>query len=271
MSIAVFRPIRPQRTFEHAVSQIAEAIANGTLRPGDALPGERTLAAEMDVSRRTIREAMKVLAEAGVIRIVSGPGGGMFVQSEIVPADLTFHVETHISEISDVLEARRLIEPRVAQLAGVYAEREDFDELERITDLQLEQTGNRERSLALEARFHLKVARMSRNLVLYETMKNLIGRVVIAQDLATPFGAGGPEYPAGTEQRALAAVEMHRRTVEALRTRDADTIANVMNEHLLFLEDAWEAVGGRLRFRALPTILLDGGREPGRPRANQAR
>jgi GntR family transcriptional repressor for pyruvate dehydrogenase complex len=243
---ALFRPIRPHRTFEQAVAQIADAITNGSLRPGETLPGERALAAAMDVSRRTIREAVKVLADAGVVEVMRGPGGGTYVRSEIVPADLTFHVETHVSELSDVLEARRLIEPRVAQLAGVYAELEDFEELDRIAAFQREHASDRERYLALESRFHLTVARVARNSVLYETMKNLFGRVLIAADLAFDTGSEGAAIP----------LDIHQRTLEALRTRDPDVIEAAMDEHLRYLEDAWEARGGRLRFRALPTILM---------------
>jgi DNA-binding FadR family transcriptional regulator len=247
---SLFRPIRRPLTFERAVGQIAEAIANGTLRSGQSLPGERALAAEMDVSRRTIREAIKTLAEAGIVEVVPGPGGGMFVRSEIVPADLTFHVETHISELSDVLEARRLIEPRVAQLAGVYAEREDFEELERIAALQREHVGDREGYLALESRFHLTLARVARNTVLYDVMKNIFGRAMVAFDLGLQTGAAGTAYP----------LDIHQRTLDALRTRDPDAIEEIMDEHLRYSEDAWEALGGRLRFRARPTILMRDGR-----------
>jgi len=245
VSSSYFRPIRPHRSFEQAVAQIAEVIASGTLRPGDALPGERTLASEMDVSRRTIREAMKVLVEAGIVEVVPGPGGGAYVRSELVPADLTYHVETHVSQLSDVLEARRLIEPRVVQLAGVYAEREDFDELKRIAKLQREYADDRERYLALESRFHLTLARTSRNAILYETMRHLFGRVMIAGDIA---------FQTGT--RAEIPLDIHERTIEAVMTRDPETIDVIMDEHLRFLEDSWEAQGGRLRFRALPTILM---------------
>jgi GntR family transcriptional repressor for pyruvate dehydrogenase complex len=240
---ALFRPIRLNRTFQEAVAQIADAIVSGRLLPGQALPGERALAGEMDVSRRTIREAIKVLAEAGVVGVVSGPGGGMFVQSAMVPADLTFRTDALLSEMSDVLEARRLIEPRIAQLAGVYAEREDFEELERLVILQREHTGNREYYLTLESRFHLTLARIARNNVLYETMKGLIGRFLILVDLANPLDPRGAEHP-----------NVHLRTLEALRTRDPVAIDDIMDEHLRFLEDAWEAQGGRLRFRALPTL-----------------
>jgi DNA-binding FadR family transcriptional regulator len=248
----MFHPIRRHLTFERAVGQIAEAIANGSLRSGQPLPGERALAAEMDVSRRTIREAIKTLAEAGIVEVVPGPGGGMSVRSEMVPTDLTFHVETHITELSDVLEARRLIEPRVAQLAGIYAEREDFEELERIAMLQREHAVDRERYLTLESRFHLTMARVARNTVLYDTMKNIFGRAIIAFDLGLETGPAGTAYP----------LDIHQRTLDALRTRDPDAIEEIMDEHLSYSEDAWEAQGGRLRFRALPEILMRGGARP---------
>jgi len=252
--VAVFHPIRPHRTFEHAVAQIAEAIANGSLRPGQGLPGERKLAVEMDVSRRTIREAIKVLADAGVVQIVPGPGGGTTVRSEVVPKDLTHQIETHVSELSDVLEARRVLEPRIAQLAGVYAEREDLEELERIVKLQRENTGDRERYLALESRFHLMVARSARNAVLYDTMKSLFGRVLIAADLTLELGRAGAVH-----QRALEAIDIHERNVEALRSRDPALIEAIMDEHLRFLEDEWMAQGGRLRYRSPHPIMPQSG------------
>ena len=247
-----FRPIRTQRTFEQAVTQITEAIVTGSLKLGQTLPGERSLAAAMDVSRRTIRDAIEVLAKAGIVEVVAGAGGGTYVRSEIVPAELTFQVETHVTEISDVLETRRLIEPRVAQLAGVYAEREDFEALDRITSLQREHSSDRERYLALESRFHLTMARAARNAVLYGVMKDLFGRVMIAADLAFRVGPATAQAP----------IDIHARTVEALRTRDPDVIHEVMDAHLRFLEEDWEAQGGRLRFRALPTFLMRDGSAP---------
>jgi GntR family transcriptional repressor for pyruvate dehydrogenase complex len=240
-----FQPIRTPRTFEQVIAQITDAIATGALRPGDSLPSERALAAEMDVSRRTIREAARTLADVGVLTIQPPPRGGMVVRTEIVPAELTHLVETRESEISDVLETRRLIEPRVAQLAGVYAEREDFDELARTIELQ-QPDSDRETYLALESRFHLTMARASRNTVVYRLMKDLIGRVILAADISYR----------GSPNAVEAARDIHERTLAALKTRDPAVIAVVMDEHLRFLEDRWEAQGGRLRYRAVPTFLI---------------
>ena len=59
-----FEPVSSRRTFEEAVEQIAERIKAGDLHMGDRLPSERDLAAQMRISRPTLREAVKVLAEA---------------------------------------------------------------------------------------------------------------------------------------------------------------------------------------------------------------
>ena len=122
-----FEPVATRRTFEEAVEQIAEKIKSGDLHAGDRLPSERELAAQMRISRPTLREAVKVLAEAGVLEVRRGQSGGIFVPSELVPRELLrTRQEIRVSEVAGVLEARRLLEPRVAQLAAVHASEDDF-------------------------------------------------------------------------------------------------------------------------------------------------
>ena len=67
------------RTPEEVRHALAEQIGSGRLRPGQRLGAERTLAAELGVSRATLRQALAALAESGVVRRVPGRGGGTFV------------------------------------------------------------------------------------------------------------------------------------------------------------------------------------------------
>ena len=83
-----FAPVGPRRTFEGAVEQIAERIRVGELAQGERLPSERDLAAAMRISRPTLREAVRVLADAGVLAVRPGSGGGIFVASDYVPIEL---------------------------------------------------------------------------------------------------------------------------------------------------------------------------------------
>src|SRR2546425_8051890 len=107
-SIELSQPVRTRRTFEEAVEQIAFAIRVGDLRVGDRLPAERALAATMGISRPALREATRVLADAGIVKVISGSGGGTVVQSEVVPPRLVNRgIELRVGEVAAVLEARR--------------------------------------------------------------------------------------------------------------------------------------------------------------------
>ena len=70
-----FEPVATRRTFEEALQQIADKLRAGDLHAGDRLPSERDLAAQMRISRPTLREAIKVLAEAGVLEVRRGQLG----------------------------------------------------------------------------------------------------------------------------------------------------------------------------------------------------
>src|SRR5204862_3881872 len=88
MTRSVFEPVRTRRTFEEAAEQIAEKVRQGELRAGDKLPGERALATQMEISRPTLREAIAVLADAGLLTVRRGPGGGVVGATDVVPLEL---------------------------------------------------------------------------------------------------------------------------------------------------------------------------------------
>src|ERR1700721_1101567 len=75
-----FRPIRTRRAFEEICERIREQLALGVLKPGDKLPPERDLAQQLGVSRNVLREALRTLEMAGVLRLQKGVKGGAFVR-----------------------------------------------------------------------------------------------------------------------------------------------------------------------------------------------
>ena len=74
-----FSPARGRRAFDDIIEQIRERLKNGELKPGDRLPSERFLAEQFDVSRNTVREALRMLEIAGLIVIRKGSAGGGFI------------------------------------------------------------------------------------------------------------------------------------------------------------------------------------------------
>ena len=228
----MFSPVRTRHTFEEAAEQIADKVRAGELRSGDKLPPERDLAVTMEISRPTLREAVKVLVEAAVLEVRRGPGGGMFVASDVVPVELIRQRSSdRRGEVDQVLEARRLVEPGVARLAAARATEEDFAAMERSIDVmqQIVDGGyghqDEDRFLQLDMQFHLAIARAAGNPTVETLMRTLLRDLEIARDMAMHLPAV-PEWTIG----------IHRRTLDALRGGDEDEVAAVMDEHLGQLE-----------------------------------
>jgi len=247
----VFTPVQTRRTFEEAAEQIADKVRIGALRVGDKLPGERALAAQMQISRPTLREAVKVLVDAGLLEVRRGPGGGMFVATDVVGVELVRHRSSlRLGEVAGVLEARRMLEPRVAQLAAVRATEDDFAALQRSIDSMrsLVDAGRalkqEDRFLQLDVQFHLALARASGNATVESLMRVLFRQLEIARDMAMH----APLVPDWT-------IEIHERTLAAVRAADFELIEAVMDEHLAQLEQIWERETGRWLVRPLPDFL----------------
>src|SRR4051812_36915073 len=80
---SLLRPVRLGNAFEDTVGRLLETIKLGLLTPGESLPPERELAARLGVSRDTVREAIKSLAEAGYLVSRRGRYGGTFLAEEL--------------------------------------------------------------------------------------------------------------------------------------------------------------------------------------------
>src|SRR5438045_734724 len=76
-----FAAIAPARAVDEIAAQVRDMIATGKLTPGDRLPSERDLSAQLHVSRNTLREALRALEHAGIVEMRKGATGGAFVRS----------------------------------------------------------------------------------------------------------------------------------------------------------------------------------------------
>jgi GntR family transcriptional repressor for pyruvate dehydrogenase complex len=238
----VFTPVQTRRTFEEAADQIAEKVRTGELRTGDRLPGERSLAAQMEISRPTLREAVKVLVDAGVLEVRRGPGGGMYVATDVVPTELVRHsASLRLAEIAAVLEARRMLEPQVALLAAERATDEDYAAMERSIEAMRRivdggwNARHEDRFLQLDVQFHLALARAAGNPTVETLMRILFRQLEIARDMAMHV----PLVPEWT-------IGIHERTLAALRSGEAEEVEAVMSEHLGQLERTYEGEPDRV-------------------------
>jgi GntR family transcriptional repressor for pyruvate dehydrogenase complex len=240
-----FSPVRTRRVFEEAAQQIADAINLGDLHRGDRLPSERRLAEQFVVSRATVRDAIRILVNAGVVEVRPGAGGGIYVMADSVALDLLEEpLELRLEEVADILEARRLFEPRVAQLAGASATDDDLAAMRATVEAQRDVLHDRDRFSVLDARFHLQIARATHNTMLVRMANSLQQSLRVVRDMSLR-DATEPDH----------ALHLQVKAFEAIARGDEHDIGSVMGEHLSYMEHVFTQAGGRLRGRRLPSFL----------------
>jgi DNA-binding FadR family transcriptional regulator len=109
-SSSLFTAARPKRTFEEIITQIQGRIQDGTIKKGDRLPSERDLAVQFEVSRNTVREALRTLEISGYIVLKRGAGGGAFVmdtEPQVLNDHLTGALRLTDFSVSDLTQAMR--------------------------------------------------------------------------------------------------------------------------------------------------------------------
>jgi GntR family transcriptional repressor for pyruvate dehydrogenase complex len=156
-------PVKSTKIYEMVMEQIKEIVKKGELKSGDKLPSERDLCEKLEVSRASIREALKALQMLGLIESKHGEGNFInknFENSLLEPLSIVFLLLGSRSE--DVLELRKIIEPETAALAAENITEEQLKELKEIAN-ELNNTSDVEICASLDKKFHYKIAQASGN------------------------------------------------------------------------------------------------------------
>ena len=168
---------------DRAIASIQELILSGELRPGQRLPPENELAAQLGIGRSSIREAIKALA---LIRVVDvRQGDGTYVTSlepRLLLEGVGFAIElVQDDSILEILEVRRLFEPVATGLA---ASRIDAATLERLVACveSMEQAGDDQEQLVhWDQLFHVTIFEATGNPTLMSILEGLASRTVRAR------------------------------------------------------------------------------------------
>lgn len=226
----IVAPIQRSRLSKQITVQLCRMIAQGQLQPGDRLPPERELTEMLQVSRTSLREALRVLEMAGIVAIRQG--GGTFVRQladdgMLSPLLLMFDVRGDL--VGDLFEARVIFEPETAARAALRATDEDLIELDRLIRAQEQLTGvhaPEDAWLRLDRQFHITVARAAHNEVSVRVTRFI---TEMLQDVQRNFVA--------SDQRVARAVVRHREILDAIRATDAKHARQAMLQHLREVEE----------------------------------
>ena len=216
---AVFKPVQPPTTFEETVERLGTAIRLGLLAPGAKLPPERDLAAELRISRSTLRQALTTLVQSGHLVAVRGRAGGTFVAD--APPLAEEGLEEPLGEDARaVLDLRVAIETGATVIATERAEEADFARLDELVARMAEARAFEEYRRA-DVRFHIAVAEGARSPRLVTAMTEVQGQM---SDLIARI--------AHPEEVLTRSNDQHRRLVTLMRRRDTGRAVRLMREHI---------------------------------------
>lgn len=217
---ALNRPVREGNAFEETLARLLQLIRLGLVSPGEALLPERELAARLEVSRDTVREAIRSLADAGYLESRRGRYGGTFVREPLPRPEEGPGPRLLPAEVHDVLVLREVLEVGAARAAAstplAAAQRDELATRMRETAAATEPDYRR-----LDSRLHLTFAELAGSPTLVSLMADNRMRVNTLLDRI-------PLLP----RNIAHSNEQHERIVWAVLSGDGDGAATAMAEHV---------------------------------------
>ncbi|MEV0794774.1 FCD domain-containing protein [Kribbella sp. NPDC050459] len=220
---AVFRPVRAGNPFEETVERLLQAIKLGVVVPGDRLPPERELAARLNVSRVTLREAIHALTKAGYVESRRGRYGGTFVNEQLPKPRRTSAkrlARDLAAGLDDALTLRQALETGAAEAAAT----RDLTDAERdhlqhcLADTNAATLTDYRR---LDSRLHLAIAEVTGSPSLTSAMADVRMRL---NELLDAIPLLEPNLQHSNAQ--------HQAIVTAILTNNPEAARKAMQEHL---------------------------------------
>ncbi|MFZ7104061.1 MAG: FadR/GntR family transcriptional regulator [Peptococcaceae bacterium] len=228
----MFKPVVETHTSlsDKIVEQIKEMIISHELKPGDKLPSENELCDMFNVSRTSIREAVKILSGLGFLKIRRGLG--IFVEE----LDVT-HIINQLSpiliqredDLLDIVRVRKILETHAAAWAAENAKPEDIREMEAAVEhsQELVDSGlaNGENLPEANLNFHMVLARSTGSKILFRIMQSLWDILSEARKITVQLPG-----------RKKKSVSGHKEILKAIKNRDPLAAQKAMLEHLEAIE-----------------------------------
>lgn len=222
-------PVRQIAAHELVLDQMRRAVELGQFRPGDRLPTERELAEMLHVSRTTVRAAVTVLEDEGLIAVRRGRTGGYIVQAPVYDAaKMRTELLQNRRAVRDAFDYRVIVETGAVRLAAERRRASDITELRKLsagmgTALEAalgDQSAQRVTAFqTLDSAFHLRIAQAGQNSSVLEAVSDARCRMWM------PVGAVFVRLES-------TANDFHESILQAIEDREPDVAAERMAAHI---------------------------------------
>lgn len=219
----IYTPVQPRKLFEQIAYQIERRILNGELRSGDRLPTERELAEQFGASRTAVREAMKSLAQRGLVDMK--PGRGMMViddTSRAMQESIGLMLKVGQAGLSDnLVEVRGILEPEIAALAALRASAEHIAAMQEAVEIMDASLQDADAYIHADNSFHQALARGTQNVLILALVDSIVS--LLSEQRKQIFAV-----PGGPERGQF----HHKAILDAVKRQDAQAAREAMRAHL---------------------------------------
>ncbi|HKC28605.1 MAG TPA: FadR/GntR family transcriptional regulator [Jatrophihabitans sp.] len=225
----LFKPVRRVRAYEAMVEQVENAIRQGDLMPGDRLPSERELITQFQLSRSTIREALRVLESKGLVRSRPADKRGVEVLAfSTLPLSESINSLVQLERLTlpELIFFRMLVEGALAGLAAQLRTDENLEALRAsIENMRQASAADRDTYTAADVAFHDTISDIAGNRMLI--VCNQVVRASVQNLIAEKIASGKRR-----RAQMLEAVQRHVALYEAIKDGDAPRAIRVSRTNL---------------------------------------
>ncbi|WP_300458099.1 GntR family transcriptional regulator [Desulfobacula sp.] len=221
----IFEPVETKQAYKEVSEKIKTAIFNGTLKPEDRLPSEIALAKQFQVSRQTVREALRLLEMSGFITIRRGSAGGPIIEKTVLHAvsnALLNALQMQNVTLNDITVARIETEKSVLRYAIKNADQADINALSENISTAKRKVEQGITVFPDNVEFHILLARASKNPVFIVVVESILA---LGAEYISRFGLNFE-----ASKKTLAE---HEKILKAVIERNTEEAIRLIKDHLL--------------------------------------
>ncbi len=228
----MFKRAKQNRVFQDVVEQIQDAILTRELPPGSKLPAERELKEMFNTSRGTLREALRVLEQKGLIEIKLGVNGGAIVKqidTDPLMESLALLIQSGNVSLTHLSEFRIKIEGSLMELATKRATLKDIEELERMQARARHcyEIQDWENFLKTDEAMHTYIGTMTRNPMFQFIQKSIHDNIHRYYQ----------DYLPMNRERTLENLDDFDKIIAAMKAKDSATASAIITDHVQRFHD----------------------------------